>query len=72
MQPIEKVHGVVESDIEEAVESSELESWMGAMMDEMESLHQNSVWELVPKPKDQNVIGCKWVFRKKKGIHEKE
>ncbi|BFG24559.1 hypothetical protein CerSpe_108330 [Prunus speciosa] len=38
----------------------------------MESLHRNSVWELVPKPKDRKVIGCKWVFRKKEGICEKE
>lgn len=44
----------------------------GAMMDEIESLHRNFVWELVPKPKDRKVIGCKWVYRKKEWIHEKE
>ncbi|BBG92530.1 transposable element gene [Prunus dulcis] len=48
------------------------ESWISAIMDEMESLHRNSVWELIPKPKDRKVIGCKWVFRKKEGIHEKK
>ena len=35
---------------------------MGAMMDEMESLKKNSVWELVPKPKDRKLVGCTWVF----------
>src|SRR3954463_4158183 len=44
---------------------------MGAMSEEMESLHKNSVWELVPKPKDRKVIGSKWVYRKKEGISEK-
>src|SRR5436189_5279081 len=44
---------------------------MGAMSEEMESLHKNSVWELVPKPKDHKVIGFKWVYRKKEGISEK-
>ncbi|CAL8174685.1 unnamed protein product [Prunus armeniaca] len=38
----------------------------------MESLHWNSVWELVPKPKDRKVIGYKCVFRKKEWIREKE
>ncbi|KAH0981676.1 hypothetical protein GBA52_008853 [Prunus armeniaca] len=38
---------------QEAVEISERESWMSAMMDKMESLHQNSIWELVPNPKDR-------------------
>ncbi|CAL2228538.1 unnamed protein product [Prunus armeniaca] len=56
---------------QEAVENKERESWMEAMMQEMESLHQNSVWELVPKPKDRKVIGCKWVFRKKEEMHGK-
>lgn len=37
----------------------------------MESLHQNSVWELVPKPKDRKVIGYKWVLRNKEEMHGK-
>ncbi|CAL2255072.1 unnamed protein product [Prunus armeniaca] len=57
---------------QEVVKSSEWENWMGATLDEMESLYRNSFWELVPKPKYRNVIGYKWVFRKKERIHEKE
>ena len=45
---------------------------MGAMSVEMESFYKNSVWELVPKPKDRKVIGSKWIFWKKESINEKE
>ena len=55
---------------EDAIESVESAGWIGAMTEEMESLHKNSVWELVPKPKERKLVGCKWVFRKKEGIHD--
>ena len=54
------------------MKSSKIEGWMGAMMDEMESLQKNSVWELVPKPKERKPIGCKWVFRKKEVLQEND
>jgi len=50
------------SSFQEAVESVERQEWMDAMSVEMESLHKNSAWELVLKPKDRKVIGSKWVF----------
>ena len=42
------------------------------MAEEMESLHKNMTWELVPLPAGKRAIGCKWVFKKKQGISEKE
>ena len=42
------------------------------MTEEMKSLYNNSVWELVPKPKDRKLVGCKWVCRKKEGLHEQD
>ncbi|BBN67512.1 transposable element gene, partial [Prunus dulcis] len=36
------------------------------------NLYKNPVWELVPKPKDRKLVGCKWVFRKKEGLHEQD
>ena len=42
------------------------------MSEEMESLHKNFIWELVPKPKDRKIIRSKWVYRKKESINEKE
>ncbi|KAL5545088.1 hypothetical protein UlMin_008872 [Ulmus minor] len=36
-----------------------------AMQEELNQFERNDVWELVPRPKDQTVIGTKWVFRNK-------
>ena len=35
------------------------------MKEELEQIVKNETWELVPRPKDQNVIRTKWIFRNK-------
>ena len=35
------------------------------MKEELDQIVNNETWELVPKPKDKNVIGTKWVFMNK-------
>ena len=35
------------------------------MMDELESIKKNNVWELRALPNGRKAIGCKWVLRKK-------
>ena len=41
------------------------ESWVKAMNDELDHIEKNQTWDLVPRPKDKNVIGTKWVFKNK-------
>jgi len=41
------------------------ESWIKAMKEELSQFEKNEVWTLVSKPKDQSVIGTRWVFRNK-------
>ena len=39
--------------------------WIEAMQEELHQFERNEVWNLVPRPTHQNVIGTKWVFRNK-------
>uniref|UniRef100_A0A2N9IUP8 CCHC-type domain-containing protein n=1 Tax=Fagus sylvatica TaxID=28930 RepID=A0A2N9IUP8_FAGSY len=60
------------STFQEAIESSEKDKWMEAMVEENESLSKNKTWELTELPKGKKPIGCKWVFKKKEVVSEKE
>jgi len=42
------------------------------MKNEMNSLVQNDVWDLVELPNGKSTVGCKWVFRKKSDLMQKE
>ena len=39
--------------------------WKCAMQEEIDALYKNDTWELVPRPNDKKVIGCKWVYKSK-------
>ena len=47
------------------------DKWQDSMNQEMESMYSNSIWELVDPPKDVRPIGCKWIFKRKRGIDGK-
>ena len=36
-----------------------------AMKEELNQIKKSETWDLVPRPKDKNVIGTKWVFKNK-------
>eukprot|EP00253_Pinus_taeda_P005979 PITA_05979 len=46
-------------------EACKYECWVKAMDEELEKIEKNNTWELVPRPKDKNVIGTKWIFKNK-------
>lgn len=50
---------------EEAVKSEKIEEWLGSMREEMSSLSKNQTWNLVSRPKDKSIVGCKWVYKMK-------
>lgn len=45
------------------------EFWILAMQEELNQFERSDVWELVPRPSTQSVIGTKWVFRNKRDEH---
>ena len=36
-----------------------------AMIEEYQSIRNNDVWEIVPRPKDKSVVSSKWIFKTK-------
>ena len=51
--------------VDEALSGSNSKEWEKAMKSEMNSLHENQVWDLVKLPKGRKAIGCKWIFKTK-------
>jgi hypothetical protein len=62
---IEQTHLALTSMIEPTYfeEANRDEFWNKAMDEELDQIEKNDTWELVPRPKDKNVIGTKWVYR---------
>jgi hypothetical protein len=46
-------------------EASKYENSIKAMNEELDQIEKNQTWELVPRPKNKNVIGTKWVYKNK-------
>jgi hypothetical protein len=60
----EQIHLAFSSTIEpnSFEEANKDEFWNKAMDEELDQIEKNETWELVPRPKNKNVIGTKWVF----------
>ena len=56
---------------EEALEDVDVQEWKKAMDREMESMGSNSVWSLIEAPKRVKPIGCKWIYKRKRGPNVK-
>ncbi|KAL4590248.1 hypothetical protein LXL04_003174 [Taraxacum kok-saghyz] len=57
---------------DEAVKSKDSSDWMLAMQTEIESLHRNVTWDLVPIPKKKRPVKCKWVYKLKEPVNPNE
>jgi len=53
---------------QEALKDDDWVLWKEGIDEEMDSLLRNDTWTVVTKPKEQRVIGCKWIFKRKPGI----
>ncbi|KAJ0585764.1 putative RNA-directed DNA polymerase [Helianthus annuus] len=49
----------------EAISSDQSSEWNKAMIEELESMKKNDVWDLVELPNGVKPVGCKWVFKTK-------
>jgi hypothetical protein len=51
---------------EEAITGDEEEQWKAVMDEEIGTLGKMGTWKMEELPPDRKVIGCKWVFAKKR------
>ena len=42
--------------------------WVKAMKFKLDSMYSNQVWDLVKVPNGIKPVGCKWVYKRKRGI----
>lgn len=58
------------SNIHEASNSPDASMWKTAMQEEIEALHKNKTWELIPLPPGRKAIGNKWVYKIKRDSND--
>jgi histone deacetylase 1/2 len=46
--------------------ASTIPEWQSAIREELDALHAQGTWDLVPLPPAKNLVGCKWVYKIKK------
>jgi hypothetical protein len=51
---------------DEAITGPQKRQWEAAIAEELSSLVSNDVWTLVQRPRDTNIVSCKWVFKIKR------
>jgi hypothetical protein len=56
---------------QEAINSQEKSRWVSAVVEEMESLHKNQMWDLVKLLERKRAIRCKCAFSIKEAVSEK-
>ncbi|KMQ86579.1 gag-pol polyprotein [Lasius niger] len=56
----------------EAISSNESSEWRKAIEAEVKALEDNKTWMCAKKPKNNKVIECRWVFKRKRNKHEYE
>jgi hypothetical protein len=55
----------------EAINDIDANHWLKAMDLELGSMYSNKVWEFVVAPSGIKPIGCKWIYKRKRGIDGK-
>ena len=56
---------------DEALKDEDANIWQKAMKSEMQSMYSNQVWDLMEPLEGIKPIGCKWIYKKKRGADGK-
>ena len=55
------------STYKQVMNDEDRDQWIKSMNLEMKSMYFNSFWELVDQPDGVKPIGCKWIYKRKRG-----
>lgn len=53
---------------EQTMKCEHAKYWLVAMTEEIDSMHANKTWLLVPKPEKDRIIDYKWIYKLKDGV----
>lgn len=68
---IPKEHELDPKTYEEAVNYVNANCWVKVVETKLESMQSNQVWELEETSDGIKLVGCKWLYKGKRGEHEK-
>jgi hypothetical protein len=54
---------------EQAINSSESNEWLHAIQGEFDAHEKNKTWSIVKMNHHMNIIGCRWVFKRKRDVN---
>lgn len=54
------------NNLKEALTNKHNNQWQKAMLEELESMKLNDIWDLVDLPAGRRPVGCKWVYKLKR------
>jgi len=57
---------MIPNTVKEAMSGRFATMWEEAMRTELGNLKAQNTWSVVKRPRDVNVVGCKWVFALKR------
>ena len=55
----------------EAMNDIDAHHWIKAMKSELDFMYSNQVWDLVKVPNRIKPVGCKWIYKRKRGVDGK-
>ena len=44
-------------------EAAKKKEWKDAMIEEYQSIMNNDVWDVVPRPKGKSIVTSKWIYK---------
>lgn len=62
-----EVMGEEPENFNQVMNNKDKSKWLAAKNKEIASLKKNHTWIVVKKPLNKKLVGCKWIFKLKKG-----